>query len=197
MVQVGIFAGGKDTKEGRQTVFLTALDPQGLWTRGGVSRFIETTKGTMQKASGNFQDAIYWINLRRAQDKGLTFWQTWSHAVIFYDSVPADCIEKVVITKNEEILYQRIPIPRPPPWKCGERSLASTARQRIKAANRHREIDRGTWKSIQNRLPSARSTTWSSTWRSRTHDHDPTVGAHSQNSFRDTVFDHRSTEKLV
>ena len=29
MVQAGLVAGGNDTKEGRQTVFLTALDPQG------------------------------------------------------------------------------------------------------------------------------------------------------------------------
>ena len=93
------------------------------------------------KSKWKIQDAIYWINLRKRQDNGLTFWQTWSHAVIFYDSVPADCIEKVVSTKNEEILYQRIPIPRSPPKKCVERSLASTTRQRFMAANRHREIN--------------------------------------------------------
>ena len=40
-----------------------------------------------------FQNALNWINLRNAQDKGLAFWQTRSNAVILHDSVPADCLE--------------------------------------------------------------------------------------------------------
>ena len=39
------------------------------------------------------KDAIYWMNLRKAQDKGLKNWQTRSHAMILNDSVPADSIE--------------------------------------------------------------------------------------------------------
>ena len=39
------------------------------------------------------QDAVYWINLARAQDKGLQFWQTRSHAIIVCNSVPTDCIQ--------------------------------------------------------------------------------------------------------
>ena len=46
------------------------------------------------------QDVMYWINSRIAEDKGLTFWQTRSRAFILYDSVPADCIEKLVSTKK-------------------------------------------------------------------------------------------------
>ena len=44
----------------------------------------------------NTQDAVYWINLARAQDKGLRFWQTRSHAAIVHSAVPADCIYKVI-----------------------------------------------------------------------------------------------------
>ena len=33
---------------------------------------------------------MYWIHLSRAQEKGLQFWQTRSHAIIVHDSVPAD-----------------------------------------------------------------------------------------------------------
>ena len=40
------------------------------------------------------QDAISWIHLAKAQDKGKTFCQTRSHAVTAYDSVPPDCIKK-------------------------------------------------------------------------------------------------------
>ena len=33
----------------------------------------------------------------------------------FYDSVLGDCIEKVVSTKRDAVLYRRIPTPRPLP----------------------------------------------------------------------------------
>ena len=61
------------------------------------------------------QDAIHWIDPRKAQDKGRQFQQARSRAVIPHDSVPTDCIEKVVSTKTGVILYQRIPTPRSPP----------------------------------------------------------------------------------
>ena len=51
---------------------------------------------------------VCWINLKCAQDKGLAFWQTRSNALILENSVPADCLEKVVNNKTEEILYQKI-----------------------------------------------------------------------------------------
>ena len=46
---------------------------------------------------------MYWINLRKAQDKGYTFWQTRSHAIIFYDSV------------QPLAFVSRTSTPRPPP----------------------------------------------------------------------------------
>ena len=55
--------------------------------------------------------------------------------------MPADCIENVVTTKHDKILYQTIPTPRPPPKFAFERSLASTTRKRIAAATKHREIE--------------------------------------------------------
>ena len=52
------------------------------------------------------QDAVYWINLARAQDKGLQFWQTRSHAIIENSSVPADCIYKVISQKGKELFLK-------------------------------------------------------------------------------------------
>ena len=51
--------------------------------------------------------------LKKVQDKGLKVWQTRSHASILYHSVPADCIERVVSTKSEEIMHQKTSTPRP------------------------------------------------------------------------------------
>ena len=54
------------------------------------------------------------IRKKKVQEKGLQLWQTRSHATILYDSVPADCIEKVVST-NLKRLFQKTSTPRPPP----------------------------------------------------------------------------------
>ena len=43
---------------------------------------------------------VYWINLKNAQDKGLAFWETRSNAALLHDSVPANCLEKVVKCQN-------------------------------------------------------------------------------------------------
>ena len=49
---------------------------------------------------------MYWVDFQLAQRKGLKFYQTRSNALIFYDTLPAYCIWKVVVTKSEEIIYQ-------------------------------------------------------------------------------------------
>ena len=62
------------------------------------------------------QDTVYWVGIRLAQRRGLQFCQTRSNAVILYDTLPAYCISKVVVMKNEEIIYQKVYVsPRPPP----------------------------------------------------------------------------------
>ena len=63
----------------------------------------------------NTQDAAYWINFVRAQDKGLRFWQTRSQPEIVHNSVPTDCIDKVISQKGERTLFERLSTPRPAP----------------------------------------------------------------------------------
>ena len=60
------------------------------------------------------QGAVYWIHLAKAQEKGLTFLQTRSHAIFVHDSVPADCIEKIS-ENGENTWYPRLSTPRPAP----------------------------------------------------------------------------------
>ena len=52
-------------------------------------------------------NTVYWVDIKLAQRKGLKFYQTWSNAIILYDTLPADCISKVVVMKSEEIIYQK------------------------------------------------------------------------------------------
>ena len=51
-------------------------------------------------------DSVYWFDLKTAQDQGLVLWKTMSHAIVREDSMPAECLTKVV-RYNHEILYHR------------------------------------------------------------------------------------------
>ena len=45
-------------------------------------------------------NATCWFDLKPVHDKGLVFWQTISNACILYETMPADCFEKKVVTRN-------------------------------------------------------------------------------------------------
>ena len=53
------------------------------------------------------QDTVFWCNLLPAQEGRLQFYQTRSNAVILYDTLPAEFIEKAICMKTKEQLYQR------------------------------------------------------------------------------------------
>ena len=93
-----LIAGARESKEGRQSIFFTLLNPHGdnpdeEELSDDLSKPRKVHHHSKWKSR---QDAVYWINLARAQEKGLQFWQTRSHAIIVDTSVPADCIYKVV-----------------------------------------------------------------------------------------------------
>ena len=53
------------------------------------------------------QDTVHWWNLLLAQEWGLQFYQTRSNAVVLYDTLPLEFIEKVICMKTKEQLDQR------------------------------------------------------------------------------------------
>ena len=59
------------------------------------------------------QDAVDWVKLSRAQEEGLRFWQTKSHATFVHNPVPADCICRVISQQGDRILFERLSTPRP------------------------------------------------------------------------------------
>ena len=98
----------KKSKEGRQTVFFTPKDPWGDETEEEFDGDLTKPRKVHYKNNWKYsQDAVYWIHLAKALEMVLKFWQTRSH-----DSVPADCIEKVVSENGE---CQRLSTPRPAP----------------------------------------------------------------------------------
>ena len=62
------------------------------------------------------QDAVYGVDMDLAIEKGLTFYQTRSNAIILQETLPAYCIPKVVRLKTGDVFYEKAYMsPRPPP----------------------------------------------------------------------------------
>ena len=86
-----------------------------------------------------YLNAVYWINLKSAQDRGLVIWQTNSNGIILDDSVPADSLEKVVHDRKGEVMYQKIRLsPRPPPklilkgvWQVEQESIGRPVAEQV------------------------------------------------------------------
>ena len=112
VTQTGLAAGGKEIKEGRQTVLFPPLDPFGSDAHEEEEEpsedCSEPSKVHHQSRWRREQNAVYWEKLSRAQDHGLQFWQTKSNAIIVYQSVPNHFIERVVSDNGGRILFQRV-----------------------------------------------------------------------------------------
>ena len=112
----GLVAGGEESKEGRQTVFFTPLDPFGSDAHEQEEPsedYSRPRKVPYHRHWRNDQNAVYWVELSRAQDLGLQFGQTKSNAIIVHQSVPFRCIDRVVGDNRGRIIFQRILTPRP------------------------------------------------------------------------------------
>ena len=93
----------------------------------------------MHSAWKKHQDAVFWVDINLGIQKGLTFYQTRSNAIILQGTLPAYCIPKVVRLKTGEVLYEKSYMPpRPPPkislrhdhdWTRGKVQLGSTVDQ--------------------------------------------------------------------
>ena len=93
----------------------------------------------MHSAWKKHQDAVFWVDIDLAIEKGLTFYQFRSNAIILQGTLPAYCIPKVVRLKTGEVLYEKSYMsPRPPPkislrhdhdWTRGNDELDSKVEQ--------------------------------------------------------------------
>ena len=58
---------------------------------------------------------IILVQFEARQERGLQFYQTRSHAVVLFNTLPTACIEKAICMKTQEELYQKIRLtPRVP-----------------------------------------------------------------------------------
>ena len=106
ILRSGLIAAGRESKEGRQTIFFAPLNPLGdnpdeEEPSDDLSKPGKVHYHSMWK---NTQDAVYCINVAPR-----------SHTIIVYSSVPADCIYRVICQKGERTLFERLSTPRPTP----------------------------------------------------------------------------------
>ena len=93
-VRNGLVPGGFSTKTGRRAVFFTVENPMDD-EQGFRETFCELSKARIALYKNTWkplQDTVFWCNIMLAQKKGLQFNQTRSHAVIVFDTLPAECI---------------------------------------------------------------------------------------------------------
>ena len=76
--ETGLIPGGKESKGGRQTIFFTPLNPLG--DDYTIHRKVHHHSNWKRN-----HDAVNWVKLSRAQDRGLQFfWKTSSHTIIIH-----------------------------------------------------------------------------------------------------------------
>ena len=117
ILENGLIPVGKECDKGRQTVFFTPLNAFGGDSDEEEPRDDYTVPQQVHYHSHwkRNQDAVYWVGLSRAQDQGVQFWQTMSHAIIVHSPVPADCIYRAISQNGDRMLIERLSTPRAAP----------------------------------------------------------------------------------
>ena len=97
IIRSGLIRGGRSLKKYRQSVFFTAVNPMdALEDLEEVQYDLDKPRLAVYKISWKAQqNTVYWCNLKLAHKKGLQFYQTRSHAITLFKTLPAMCIEKV------------------------------------------------------------------------------------------------------
>ena len=140
IINSGLIPGGQNSSK-RQTVFFLPIDPRDKGHQDPAKIDLNETRRAqyLHSAWKKHQDAVFWVDINLAIQKGLTFYQTRSNAIILQGTLPAYCIPKVVRSKTGEVLYEKSYMsPRPPPkissrhdhdWTRGKVQLGSTVDQ--------------------------------------------------------------------
>ena len=110
IIRNGLIPGRRCLKRGRQAVFFTSVNPMDDgYGMGETPRDLTKPRIAPYKNTGTrFQNTIFCCNAELAQEKGLQFYQTRSHAVVLYNTLLAACIEKAVCMKTQDELYQKV-----------------------------------------------------------------------------------------
>ena len=136
IINSGLIPGGQNSSK-RQTVFFMFVDLMDKSHKDPkVIDFNEPRHAQdLHNAWKRHQDAESWVDINLAIEKGLTFNQTRSNAIILQETLPAYCIPKVVRMKTGEVLCEKVYMSPPLPPKISlkhewKRELGSEHAQR-------------------------------------------------------------------
>ena len=104
IINNGLIPGGQNSSK-RQTVFFLPIDPReiGLKDPEKIGLNVPRRAQYLHSAWKKHQDAVFLVDINFALQKGLTFYQTRSDAIILQGTLPAYCIPKVVRLKTGEV----------------------------------------------------------------------------------------------
>ena len=111
ILKAGLIAGGRESKEGRHTIFFTPLNPFGDNPDEEERWPIKIEKNTPLQQVEEHSGRRLLRQFSTSTRERLRFWQTTSHDVI----APADCICKVISQKGQRTLFERLSTLRPAP----------------------------------------------------------------------------------
>ena len=117
IINNGLIPGGQNSSK-RQKVFFLPINPRDKRHQDPAKiDFNEPRRAQyLHSAWKKHQDAVFWVDINFAIQKGLTFYQTRSNAIILQGTLPAYCIPKVVRLKTGEVLCEKSYMSlRPPP----------------------------------------------------------------------------------
>ena len=117
VINNGLIPGGHNSSK-RQTEFFLPIDPRDKGHKDPEKIDLDVPRRAqyLHSAWKKHQDAENWVDTDLAIRTGLTFCQTRSNAIILQETLPADCIPKVVRLKTGEVLYEKAYMsPRHPP----------------------------------------------------------------------------------
>ena len=99
IINTGLIPGGQNLSK-RQTVFFLPVNPMNKEHKDPDPEIVDLKAPRlaqyMQTAWKKHQNTVYWVDIRRAQKKGLKFYQTRSNDIILYSTLPAYCIPKAI-----------------------------------------------------------------------------------------------------
>ena len=117
IINSGLIPGGQNSSK-RQTVFFLPIDPRDKEHKDPdkIDFNVPRHAHYMHKEWKKHQDAVYWVDVNLAIQKGLKFYQTRSDAIILHGTLPAYCIPKVVRMETGEVIFEKVYMsPRLPP----------------------------------------------------------------------------------
>ena len=99
---------GQNLKD-RQTVFFTSVDQMNKDHKDADEIDLNAPRLAWyrQKSWKKHQNTVYWVDIKRAQKKGLKFYQTRSNAIILCNTLPVYCFPKAINVDTGEIIYEK------------------------------------------------------------------------------------------